>query len=399
MSSNFPTSLDSYSTLVDNVDDALAAHQNDRGDAIEALEAKVGIDSSAVTTTHDYLLRNLPSQAGNWDAGAVEVRAQTFQSDQTTGTAPLIVASTTVVSNLNADMVDGLHIASLVQTSGTQTVNGVKTFGSIPVLPASNPTTANQATRKTYVDTKMSLTGDEAVAGVKTFSSFPVTPSSAPTTDYQTANKKYVDDNAGLSPNAFSVLYEDFFGNLTDSNRGTVDLWWDVDSNVDLRGGVVLNVLPNNAGIGLTLGSALQTPRKSWISSQNPILEMRIAPHNIGSAITHFVGLEDGSNPTSGPPNNGIYFKYIQGGNYHLVCRKTSSESTLDSGVAYVLDTFVTLKAIITTSSVEFFVGGTSKGTINTNIPAVSMGITTRASGSTGTNEMYLDYIFIKQDR
>ena len=28
-----------------------------------------------------------------------------------------------------------------VKTSGDQTVNGVKTFGSIPVLPASNPTT------------------------------------------------------------------------------------------------------------------------------------------------------------------------------------------------------------------------------------------------------------------
>lgn len=32
------------------------------------------------------------------------------------------------------------------------TLNGIKTFGSIPVLPASNPTTNNQATRKAYVD-------------------------------------------------------------------------------------------------------------------------------------------------------------------------------------------------------------------------------------------------------
>lgn len=41
-----------------------------------------------------------------------------------------------------------------------------------------------------HVDT----TGNETIAGVKTFSSFPVTPSSAPTTNYQVANKKYVDD-------------------------------------------------------------------------------------------------------------------------------------------------------------------------------------------------------------
>ena len=58
MSTNFPTSLDSFATLVDNTDDALASHQNDRADAIEALEAKVGVDSSAVTTSLDYKVNN-----------------------------------------------------------------------------------------------------------------------------------------------------------------------------------------------------------------------------------------------------------------------------------------------------------------------------------------------------
>lgn len=58
MSTNFPTGLDSYGTLIDNTDDVLAAHANDRGDAIEALEAKVGVDSSAVTTTLDYKVNN-----------------------------------------------------------------------------------------------------------------------------------------------------------------------------------------------------------------------------------------------------------------------------------------------------------------------------------------------------
>jgi len=58
MASNYPTSLDSYITLVDNTDDVLAAHVNDRGDAIEGLEAKVGIDSSAVVTSFDYFLKH-----------------------------------------------------------------------------------------------------------------------------------------------------------------------------------------------------------------------------------------------------------------------------------------------------------------------------------------------------
>lgn len=38
--------------------------------------------------------------------------------------------------------------------------------------------------------------GNQTVEGIKTFSSFPVTPSGAPTDDYQAANKKYVDDNS-----------------------------------------------------------------------------------------------------------------------------------------------------------------------------------------------------------
>ena len=58
MATNFPGSLDSYSTKTDNVSDVLAADINNPQDAIEALEAKVGVDSSAVTTSIDYKVNN-----------------------------------------------------------------------------------------------------------------------------------------------------------------------------------------------------------------------------------------------------------------------------------------------------------------------------------------------------
>lgn len=56
---NFPTSLDSLSNPA--ADDYLnspshAAQHSNVNDIVEALEAKVGIDSSAVTTSHDYKL-------------------------------------------------------------------------------------------------------------------------------------------------------------------------------------------------------------------------------------------------------------------------------------------------------------------------------------------------------
>ncbi|RKZ25660.1 hypothetical protein DRQ26_05570, partial [bacterium] len=74
---------------------------------IEAIEAKVGVDNSSNSSSIDYKLRHLPTQEQNLNIGNYKLTAQQLESNITTGTAPLIVASTTVVSNLNADKVDG----------------------------------------------------------------------------------------------------------------------------------------------------------------------------------------------------------------------------------------------------------------------------------------------------
>lgn len=62
----------------------------------------------------------------------------------------------------DADKLDGIDSTGFVNTTGTQTVGGTKTFSSIPVLPASNPTTANQAVRKGYADGTYLLTTGKA---------------------------------------------------------------------------------------------------------------------------------------------------------------------------------------------------------------------------------------------
>lgn len=53
-----------------------------------------------------------------------------------------------------ADVTDATNVAAAgaVMTSGIQTIAGVKTFSSIPVGPASDPTTDNQLVRKKYID-------------------------------------------------------------------------------------------------------------------------------------------------------------------------------------------------------------------------------------------------------
>lgn len=102
MSTSYPSALDSYSTVVDNVDSVLASHHNDHSDAIAALEAKVGVNSSAVTASHDYKFRNLSAQDADWNAGSTRnISAKNFTSVVATGTSPLIITSTTLVSNLN----------------------------------------------------------------------------------------------------------------------------------------------------------------------------------------------------------------------------------------------------------------------------------------------------------
>lgn len=64
MTTNFPTTLDTFTnpTATDKVSVVLHAEQHaNANDAIEALQTKVGINSSADTTTHDFKLSSVPA--------------------------------------------------------------------------------------------------------------------------------------------------------------------------------------------------------------------------------------------------------------------------------------------------------------------------------------------------
>lgn len=63
MATNFPTSLDSLSDVVTGTA-ILISTTNNIQDSIEALETKVGVNSSAVTSSHDYML----NVANSWSA-------------------------------------------------------------------------------------------------------------------------------------------------------------------------------------------------------------------------------------------------------------------------------------------------------------------------------------------
>lgn len=103
---------------------------------------------------------------------------------------PTFTASTSLIDKNYVDILSSTKDALYVKLAGDQTINGIKTFVSSPIVPT--PTTDYQASTKLYADGKVSLTGNETVAGVKTFSSLPKVPIT-PVANEDVASKEYVD--------------------------------------------------------------------------------------------------------------------------------------------------------------------------------------------------------------
>lgn len=80
MATNFPTSLDSLSNPIstDKLNNPSHSGQHaNANDAIEALQAKVGVNSSAVTTTLDYKVTQVEGKVLPSGGAANQVLAKT----------------------------------------------------------------------------------------------------------------------------------------------------------------------------------------------------------------------------------------------------------------------------------------------------------------------------------
>ena len=149
MATNFPTSLDALTNPVagDSLSSPSHAGQHaDANDAIEALQAKVGVNNSAVTTSIDYKLRNLDGSAitAGTMAGTVVNRLEedwNIVASAATGTINLDVNTASVwyyTSNASAN-----HTIN-VRGNGSTTLSSLLAVGdSITVVWANtNGTTA-----------------------------------------------------------------------------------------------------------------------------------------------------------------------------------------------------------------------------------------------------------------
>jgi len=133
MATNFPTSLDSITnpTASDKLNSGTVPHASQHAtvnDAVEALEAKVGVDSSAVTTSHDYKINALETDVSGINELAYSEFATTTYTLQASDVGKIVrstgssAATITVPPQSSETFASGQQIIILQSGTGQVTV-------------------------------------------------------------------------------------------------------------------------------------------------------------------------------------------------------------------------------------------------------------------------------------
>lgn len=175
---------------------------------------------------------------------------------------------------------------------------GTKTHAEIDTgLTASTNHIAAVAPHSGHVDT----TGNETIAGIKTFSSSPIVPT--PTTDFQASTKKYVDDNAGgdtsiLSPVGAVVAWLKSF---TNTPQTLPTGWVECDGSVLSDGDSVYNgqTLPDLNGGEFLRGNATSGGTGGESTHTLTTAEMPAHTHTVERGAGATTGAEQGSSASA----------------------------------------------------------------------------------------------------
>jgi len=162
------------------------------------------MDTSSTSVTVDVAPNNdidyviLENGESNQEMVKYQAKAGLVLSSMLRGLSLTALTDTEVAGNKKTHAVNSsIQITDVhyllndkVSNAAEETIAGLKTFTLAPKASAA----ATQTTELMRWDETCRLSDDQTVAGIKTFTSIPVLPASSPTTDNQAARKKYIDD-------------------------------------------------------------------------------------------------------------------------------------------------------------------------------------------------------------
>lgn len=163
MAINYPTSLDNFTnpTADDSLNSDTVPHADQHAnlnDAVEALQAKVGADSSAVATSHDYKVSTLEADVTTLE-GQVNNLVEVQTAEQT-ASYTLVLADGGTVVEMNVASANDLTVppnSSVAFPVGTQ-ITVLQTGAGQTTLVAGSGVTINSA------DGNLKITGQWSAA-------------------------------------------------------------------------------------------------------------------------------------------------------------------------------------------------------------------------------------------
>jgi len=231
---SFPTSLDSFTANVDNVDVIYASDINELQTAIEALEAKVGVDSSAVNTSFDFKL----NEVTGGDEAVGKSATQTLTNK--TLTSPVVNVGSDATGDMyyrNAGVLTRIPVGTdnqIMKLNGTTPnweaeatiANASTTVAGISELATSAQITVGTATGETGA--ALVVTPDALAASAPTFSGANLT--NLPLNIYTTSsssNQKLAADNTTAVISAGTAKVKEIIVNYS----GVISSYFEAQGN------------------------------------------------------------------------------------------------------------------------------------------------------------------------
>ena len=340
MATDFPTALDSFSNPsgTDKVNSATSAlkhatqHAN-ANDAIEALEAKVGVDGSAVTTSHDYKLSGVTSSA----------KAVSNNSNENIAGVKTFTTSQGLVATRPK------FVTSIDDTNGNELVKVTATSSAINEITLANAATGGNPT--------ISATGDDNNIGIDLQAKGAAAVSIRGNSTQAGELRLYedTDDGAhytGLKAQAmtgnlmYTLPQAQGAANSVLTNNGSGALTWAAPSSNS-----VTSLMPKTVqwATGATVAYSLNSNTTASVAmfsipfniTVNKI-SVNVAGHTTNGTVKIGLYNEDGQTQAfavttatitgAGVVTTAVSSVTVTAGNYYLVCLPTGTTSTQFSG-------------------------------------------------------------------